>query len=290
MEIVGSTISGNSAEHDRVNGNNSSGYGEGIYNSGMLYIDSSSVSSNSVIAEGEGIKKHWDWTEYIDYWDWIKYGMGRGYGNGGGIFNSGTMYVNSSSISGNNVTGSGFGHNYGIGLGSGSGGGIYNQGILNLENSSVSGNKAKGLGYAPEMWPPLWGLDPIGEGTGTGGGIYNKGTLNLKRSSISGNYAEGWGSNTGAAGGGIYNAKGSIGLEDSSIFENSVSSFRGGGIGGDILNDGSVNLNNSSITRNSVGGSGFEAGGGIFDLGVITGNTSQVQDNRPDDISRSSWS
>ncbi|MEB3337084.1 MAG: filamentous hemagglutinin N-terminal domain-containing protein, partial [Leptolyngbyaceae bacterium] len=52
---------------------------------------------------------------------------------GGGIFNSGTLTLNNSTVSGNSVSG---------GTTSYGGGGIYNRGTLTLNNSTVSGNSA----------------------------------------------------------------------------------------------------------------------------------------------------
>ena len=70
---------------------------------------------------------------------------------GGGIFNSGTLTLTNSVVSGN--------------ASADNGGGIYNDGTLTLINSTVSGNDADFLG----------------------GGILNSGTLTLINSTVSGN-------------------------------------------------------------------------------------------------------
>jgi len=77
----------------------------------------------------------------------------HGFANdGGAIYNSGTLTITNSALSGNSVS---------IG---GVGGGIYNNGTLTITDSTVSGNSAY-----------------------FGGGIYNSGTLNITDSTLSGN-------------------------------------------------------------------------------------------------------
>jgi hypothetical protein len=71
--------------------------------------------------------------------------------NGAGIYNSGNLTINNSTVSGNTAT---------------YGGGIYNYGTMSLSNSTVSGNTAT-----------------------YGGGIYNYGTMSLSNSTVSGNTA-----------------------------------------------------------------------------------------------------
>ncbi len=94
-------------------------------------------------------------------------------GNGGGIYNSGTLTISNSTIS-NNVTGNG-GSSAGNGDG-GSGGGIYNSGTLTISNSTISNNVTGNGGSS--------GLGGVG---GSGGGIYNVGTSNVKSSIIANN-------------------------------------------------------------------------------------------------------
>jgi len=70
---------------------------------------------------------------------------------GRGIYNAGTLMVNTSTISNNSAT---------------YGGGIYNAGTLTVSNTTISGNEAS-----------------------LGGGIYNHGTATLSGCTITGNYA-----------------------------------------------------------------------------------------------------
>ena len=57
--------------------------------------------------------------------------VGNGVADGGGIYNTGTLTVQNSTLSGN-TTG-----------GNGSGGGIYNTGTLTVQNSTLSGNTSQ---------------------------------------------------------------------------------------------------------------------------------------------------
>jgi len=86
-------------------------YGGGIYNTGRLTINSSTISGNFVTSRFSGF--------------------------GGGILNYGTTTINGSTISGN--TGG-----CGVMGCAGYGGGIYNFGALTINNSTLDGNNAFG--------------------------------------------------------------------------------------------------------------------------------------------------
>src|SRR5947207_357778 len=82
--------------------------------------------------------------------------------DGGGIHNSGSLWLTDVTVSGNR-TGNGFNGDFGdSGGGGGSGGGIFNGGMLTLTNSTVSGNQTGNGGNAA-------GGGPVGNG-GPGGG------------------------------------------------------------------------------------------------------------------------
>jgi len=74
---------------------------------------------------------------------------------GGAIYNSGTLTINNSTISGNSAYGA-------VG---GGGGGIYNASVAKINNSTIGGN----------------GGSPFG------GGIFNGGTATLQNSIVAGN-------------------------------------------------------------------------------------------------------
>jgi hypothetical protein len=111
-------------------------------------------------------------------------------GDGGGIFNNGTLTVNNSTISSNYVSG-----------GSAGGGGIANIGTLTLSNSTLSGNHANT--------------------NASGAGIYNAGTATVINSTFSGNHAN-------LFGGGIQN-NGPLTMSNSTLSGN-VADYSAGGI------------------------------------------------------------
>jgi CSLREA domain-containing protein len=96
-------------------------------------------------------------------------------GNGGGIFNAGTLKLSAVSVSGN-LTGDGTFTYYWRG---GDGGGIYNTGTLDLVGVTVSGNRTGSSNQQSAA-----GRMPIG---GAGGGIFNSGTAYVTNSTVSGN-------------------------------------------------------------------------------------------------------
>jgi hypothetical protein len=177
-------------------------------------------------------------------------------GNGGGISNLGTLIVNNSTLSGNRG-----------GLGSstcngGNGGGISNQGILSVNNSTLSGNSG-GRGGDAYYWS-------YGGNGGNGGGIYNTGYLTITNSTLSGNNGGdggvGWYRfpmpGLAGNGGGIYNL-GTLTVNNNTLSGNSsgIGLFMNG-YGGGIFNQGILILNNSTLSGNGLGGA-FYSGSAI---------------------------
>jgi hypothetical protein len=145
-----------------------------------------------------------------------------GVGNGGGIFNQGTLTLNNAAVSGN-VAGDPTN-------GGGTGAGIWNylNATLTLNSCTVSGNSARGnLSYNPSR----------------GGGIANDGTLTVNNSTISGNSA------TQGFGGGISNSLGTsaLTLNNSTVSGNSATGASGG-----IDNRGTLNARNTIFANNTV--------------------------------------
>lgn len=160
-------------------------------------------------------------------------------GVGGGIFNSGTLSVTNSTISGNMVDADG--------------GGIFNdRGTVNVTNSTISGNVAIGGNFA-----------------GIGGGIFNGGTLSVTNSTISGNQASGGGGgiyadgdvvnvtnstisgNMAASGGGILRAVGAVNARNSIIAGNTAGAS-GPDFSGTLISQGYNLIGNTSFA--SIGG------------------------------------
>ncbi|WP_298908852.1 choice-of-anchor Q domain-containing protein [uncultured Nostoc sp.] len=163
LTVSNSTISGNNGGSSY----DSPGFGGGIYNSG-----GTATVSNSTISNNGG-------------------------GNGGGIYNSGTLLVNNTTINGNSI--------YAFVGDSDIGGGIYNSGIATVTNSTISGNKAHFGGGIYNNGGTLtvsnstitlntaFGLELVhysGYEYGDGGGIYNSnsGTIIVKNSIVAGNF------------------------------------------------------------------------------------------------------
>jgi hypothetical protein len=218
------------------------GLGGGLWNSGQLTLNHSTVTHNTA------------------------YGAG-------GVFNTGQLTLNNSTVSNNTATNGEGGifncgaslHAYGLCTGapgrltlnssivsnnvggSGDGGGIANdtQAVMTLNLSIVSGNTTGG----------------------NGGGIENHGTATLNFSTVSGN--------TGSSGGGIMN-NGTATLNESAISNNSSTGgqeFWSGG--GGLSNTGPTTLNYSIVRANSAAW----LGGGIFAGGQMTINKSIVTGN-----------
>jgi hypothetical protein len=231
------------------NGVGIDGLGGGLWNSGQLTLNHSTVTHNTA------------------------YGVG-------GVFNMGQLTLNGSTVSNNTATnGNGGGifncgaslHDYGLCTGapgsltlnysivsnnvggSGDGGGIANDGqaVMTLNGSIVSGNTTGG----------------------NGGGIENHGTATLNFSTVSGN--------AGSSGGGIMN-NGTATLNESAVSNNSSTGGPeffggGGGLSNGLSNTGPTTLNYSLVRANSAAyvGGGIFAGGGPMKINhsIVTGNS-----------------
>jgi hypothetical protein len=155
--------------------------------------------------------------------------------DGGGILNTGTLTLTSSTINSNVAC---------------SGGGIYTSGALTITNSAVNGNVA--FGYP---------------GIGEGGGIYASGAVTITNSTVSGNSATS--EYLSGCGGGI-DTSGTVTITSSTISGNSAA----GDIGGGILNGGTLTVTSSTISGNSTfrGGGIFNAGLLTVTSSTLTGN------------------
>ena len=117
---------------------------------------------------------------------------GNNSGNGGGIYNTGTLTLTGGSITGNRATGEA--------------GGVYNGGTINLSSGSITRNTAGLSGggiFNAETLTITGGGITSNTATGWhGGGVYNGGTMNLSGGSITGNTAQG-GQGSGQGGGSL---------------------------------------------------------------------------------------
>jgi CSLREA domain-containing protein len=188
-------------------------------------------------------------------------------GSGGGIFNGGTLVLDTVAVTGNTAgaggaggRGAGAGCNSGDGGLGGSGGGVYNQGRLRLVDSAVSGNRAgAGGGGGSGDANPLAASGAGGSGGpgGSGGGLDNHGTLSVTVSTVARNSAGAGGvGGVGGAGAGPLGADGSGGL---------------GAPGGAIFSAGGLLTVIDSTLSGNIAGTGG-AGGGLTGTGATGGN------------------
>jgi hypothetical protein len=164
---------GTFSTENRNGGTGGSAQGAGLYvNGGALTMVTTSIASNQGTGGDPGL-----------------YGS-SGVSIGGGLYNSGTLTVTSSTLSSNS---------------GGHGGGIFNFGTLTVSNSTLSGNSGNstyGYGsngggiYNDSGTVTVSNSTLSGDTAGAGGGIANYGTLTLSNSTLSGNSA--------GPGGGIY--------------------------------------------------------------------------------------
>ena len=210
---------------------------------------------------------------------------------GGGIYNSGTLTLTSSTLSGNDS-------NY-------IGGAIYNDsgGTMTVTNSTISGNSAQyaagGIENGGTMTVANSTIsDNFVYNDGTGGGVLNDGTLTVTNSTISHNITnyEGGGISNGGTmtltkstisgngalilGGGIYNGSGTLKVSTLTVTNSTLagnSADPSGLGGGGIYNDskGMLTVTNSTLVGNSAGSTGLGGGGiqNLFDGTVTVKNT-----------------
>ena len=202
-----------------VSNNFSDSAGGGIYSSGVsaiLTINDSTVTGN--LARGLAI--------------------GDG-GQGGGIYNNGTLEIRGSTVSGNSVTVTP--------PVPGRAGGIFNSGTAEISNSTISGNMAGN----------------------SAGGIHNGATMTLIDSTVGGNTCV-----LGGFGGGIDNF-GTLTIRNSTVSGNTTT-FKGSGSGGGIASSGPLTISNSTVSGNlaAASGGGIESlGGGTISNSTVSGNS-----------------
>jgi hypothetical protein len=153
--------------------------------------------------------------------------------SGGGIYNTGILTINQSTLSGNEA----FSRNLAYG------GGIVNSGTVTINNSTLSGNIAQ-CGFTGCA--------------GGGGAIENYGRLTINNSTISGNSASTHYSR--ARGGAIANG-GTVEINNSTLSGNATSLF---GQGGGIYNSGTAMIQNSILANSGASGNCY---GAIISIG-----------------------
>ncbi len=222
------TVTG-STEKVVIGDGGSGGSGGGIYNSGTLSLIDDTVSGNST---GVGGNAGTDTVTASGLADTLELSSGNG-GDGGGIYNSGTLSLIDDTVSGNSTGNGGTAANGSltttgndnileIGAGDGGpGGGIYNSGVLTVTNSTVAGNTTGAGGTEGSDDVNATGTGDtfdvgVGGVSGVGGGIdAGAGTDTMGATIITGNT----GSNCDRSGGTItsvgYNLTGDLSTANS---------------------------------------------------------------------------
>ncbi|MBD2678252.1 MULTISPECIES: choice-of-anchor Q domain-containing protein [Nostoc] len=178
-------------------------------------------------------------------------------GEGGGIYNSGSLTLSNSTVSGSQASQGGGIYNASSGIMTviksiisantsinELGGGVYNSGSLTLSDSTVSDSN----------------------GAVRGGGIYSSGTMTVTNSIITRNKSD--------FGSGILNS-GSLTLTNSTISDNSSRDFGDNLYGGGIANSGVMKISDTIISGNTA-----FVGGGVYNSGYLTLSDSTISDSK----------
>jgi hypothetical protein len=219
--------------------------GGGIYNEGLLTLNSTVITENLGYASGGGISNFG--TLMVTNSLIADNALTAGGSNAGGLLNEGIATLNNTSVTANYALFDG---------------GIGNGGTLVLNNVTVSANISYGGGAISNQGGTLTLNNSTISGNNSAGGIYNASTLVLNNVTISAN------TNT-YYGGGITNVSpGTLTMNNSTISANSTT-----GSGGAIANSGTTRLFHVTIAgnladRDAVGGN--RTGGGISNtLGTV---------------------
>ena len=204
-----------------------SGAGGGIDNTGTLIITGSTISGNATGPGGDGGDGGPGSSTMAEGGG----GHGAAAGAGGGIENTGSLTITSSTISGNATGVGGNSGNGGVAMGGGSGGGntflggsggpgggIDSSTAITVQNSTIAGNTTGGVGSqgTPGGGGSVGGSPGV---PGPGGGLNQAAAgATLTQDTIAGNVATGAGGGLDAAGGAVVSIGNSI-----------VASNRGGG-------------------------------------------------------------
>ena len=226
----------------RDDGGQSAGYGGGVVNRGTLVISYSTVSGNDTGGRhgsvGAGILNNGvlvvDHSTLADNSATGDFDYGDG-GDGGGIYNSGTLTV-SNSLFDNNYAGGERGH----------GGGIWNSGTLSVSHSIFSGNGA-GAGD---------------HDSSSGGAISSGRNCIVSHSTFSGNSVSGSMAYGGAIGGNC--------AVISSTFSNNHASHLGSGF---YRGYGGAIAGGSTVSHSTFAGNIAQEGGAIFNVRTVTHST-----------------
>jgi hypothetical protein len=175
---------------------------------------------------------------------------------GGAIWNGGTLILTACNLTSNTCY-SGALDDVAFG------GAIYNAGTLSISRSTLSDNSAGG-------YPS--GISLLSQEAGDGGAIYNAGTMSVTDSSMSGNHSYYFGAGIGGLGGAIFNAY----KTSASITGKDLSGNATEGYGGAIYNEGTLTLTGVTVSGNVAV---YGDGGAIWNGGTLTLTSVTVSGN-----------
>ncbi len=218
-----------------ITGSNKTGGNGGMYvgPDNTVYLSNSTVSNNVVTDVGGGIYN----TGNLFLRDVVI--DGNEANNGGGIYNYSNLSMNNVTVSGNTA------YNF-------QGGGIYNYATAILEDVVLSGNSANQSGgaiFVSNVATLTMKNSSVDDNVSSiqGGGIMSFGAVTLTNVTISGNRTNGWG-----GGISIDNAGSTTQMNNVTITNNTADfDDAGGGDGGGIyITNGTVDLGNTLIAGN----------------------------------------
>lgn len=249
--------------------------GGGIANTAgaSLYLMSSSVISNTSLGDapgegGGGIYNAISSTLTLSNTSVVSNSALSGLGNGGGIFNAGTVLVDGGEIANNRAARAG--------------GGIESDaGQMTLRDSALTNNNAGINGGGLHI--SAAGVVTVTGGTATGnsaaeegGAFWNSGPglLTVESVTISGNRATGNAADQG--GGGIFSDGGTLTISNTTIISNSAAGTAGSGGGILIVPGSTLTITGGTIDNNlaSRAGGGIEVNGNVTES--VTANLTAV--------------
>jgi hypothetical protein len=238
--------------------------GGGIYNaSGTVSLSGVAVRNSATIGQGGGIYNTGTMTlsnSTVDSNTAVQTGGSNAFTEAGGIWNDGTLTLTQSTVSGNTASATGA-----SGQNAPEGGGIFNNtsGTVTVDQTTIGSNHATA------------GAPPTGTTNAYGGGIDNLGTLIMVRSTVSNNTASGTGGTfNSATAGGIGSAGTStMTMDRTTVGGNTVTGsddHRGGGLD---LDGTSFTIKSSTIAHNSAGtGANLDASSSVTLKNTILSN------------------
>ncbi|MHC5820802.1 MAG: choice-of-anchor Q domain-containing protein, partial [Nostoc sp.] len=239
-----------------------------VLTGGVLALQNVVVTGGNISSDGGGIRV--DSNGLLDLSNSTVTGnkVSGFYNDGGGIYNSGVVYLsNGSTVSNNTNNTSG-----------GNGGGIGNDGTLITINSTISNNQTEveggGISNTANGKLTLINTTVSSNSAYEGGGIYNSGgSVALVNTTVSGNSADN-------NGGGIYAAiDGVFNLLNSTVTNNTAISTEYGDGGGGIYSlSGTVNLKNTIVAGN-INSNGPDLRSSSLSSALFNGNNNNLIGN-----------